>query len=46
MDSSDLELLTNRYLGKKEAERCDAYVMFGVALSLDSCTAFTVLGSS
>ena len=29
---------------KNEAERCDAKIMFGVALSLDSCLAFSVLG--
>ena len=30
--------------GKNDAEMCDAYVMFGVALSLDSCLALRVCG--
>ena len=29
-----------------EAERCDAYIMFGVALSLDSCLALSLLDRS
>ena len=33
-------------LRKNDADRYDAYVMFGVAMSLDSCTAFVLLSDT